>query len=99
MVQKSKSFLPHPDFNKELNKEALKPYMTFQYSPLNGETFFKDVYRLPEGHYYTYKDGKIDIQQYWDADFETKETHSRQEWIEKSTKPFKLLLKHIRSVM
>ncbi|RCN93983.1 asparagine synthase (glutamine-hydrolyzing), partial [Enterococcus faecium] len=78
-----KSFLPHPDFNKELNKEALKPYMTFQYSPLNGETFFKDVYRLPEGHYYTYKDGKIDIQQYWDADFETKETHSRQEWIEK----------------
>ena len=78
-----KSFLPHPDFNKELNKEALKPYMTFQYSPLNGETFFKDVYRLPEGHYYTYKDGKLDIQQYWDADFETKETHSRQEWIEK----------------
>lgn len=46
--------------------------MTFQYSPLNGETFFKDVYRLPEGHYYTYKDGKLDIQQYWDADFETK---------------------------
>lgn len=78
-----KSFLPHPDFNKELNKEALKPYMTFQYSPLNGETFFKGVYRLPEGHYYTYKDGKLDIQQYWDADFETKETHSRQEWIEK----------------
>ena len=32
---------------------------------------------------------KLDIQQYWDADFETKETHSRQEWIEKSTKPFK----------
>lgn len=83
MVQKSKVFLPHPDFNKELNKEALKPYMTFQYSPLNGETFFKGVYRLPEGHYYTYKDGKLDIQQYWDADFETKETHSRQEWIEK----------------
>src|SRR5699024_1127848 len=24
-----KSFLPHPDFNKVLNKEALKPYMTF----------------------------------------------------------------------
>lgn len=77
-----KSFLPHPDFNKELNREALKPYMTFQYSPLNGETFFKGVYRLPEGHYFTYKDGHMDIQQYWDANFEEKGTQSRQEWID-----------------
>ncbi len=50
---------------------------------MNGENFFKGVYRLPEVHYYTYKDGKLDIQQYWDADFETIETHSRHEWIEK----------------
>jgi asparagine synthase (glutamine-hydrolysing) len=35
-----KSFLPHPNFVKELNEEALKPYLTFQYSVLN-ETFFK----------------------------------------------------------
>ena len=35
-----KSLLQHPDFVKELNKEALKPYMTFQY-PAIGETFFK----------------------------------------------------------
>lgn len=78
-----KSFLPHPDFDKQLNKEALKPYMTFQYSPLNGETFFKGVYRLPEGHYYTYKDGQLDIQQYWDADFTKKGDFSRDEWVNK----------------
>lgn len=63
-----KSFLVNPDFNKQLNKKALKPYMTFQYSALE-ETFFKDVYRIPEGHYYTYKDGKLEITKYWDADF------------------------------
>ena len=61
-----KSFLVHPDFKKELNKEALRPYMTFQYSALD-ETFFKNVYRIPEGHYFTYKDGQLDIKQYWDV--------------------------------
>src|SRR5699024_728189 len=63
-----KSFLKHPDFKKELNKKALKPYMTFQYSALE-ETFFKDVYRIPEGHYYIYKNGQLTIEKYWDAEF------------------------------
>lgn len=62
-----KSFLKHPNFVKELNKEALKPYMTFQYSALD-ETFFKNVYRIKEGHYFTYKDGDLKIEQYWDVD-------------------------------
>lgn len=60
-----KSFLQHPDFKKELNKQALKPYMTFQYSALN-ETFFKGVYKLQEGHYFIYRDGVMDIHQYFD---------------------------------
>ncbi len=78
-----KSFLPHPDFTKELNKAALKPYLTFQYSPLNGETFFKGVHRLPEGHYYTYKDGVLTIKEYWDANYNQKENLSREEWVDK----------------
>src|SRR5574344_2343513 len=45
-----KSFLAHPDFKKELNKEALKPYLTFQFSALE-ETFFKNVFKLRPGHY------------------------------------------------
>ncbi|HJF19808.1 MAG TPA: asparagine synthase (glutamine-hydrolyzing) [Enterococcus columbae] len=61
-----KSFLKHPDFVKELNKEALKPYLTFQYSALD-ETFFKGVYRIKEGHYFTYHQGELKIEQYWDV--------------------------------
>lgn len=64
-----KSFLDHPNFKKELNKEALKPYMTFQYN-VTQETFFKGVFRLPEAHYFTYKDGKFEMKQYWDEDFD-----------------------------
>lgn len=35
-----KSFLKQPAFKKELNKDAIKPYLTFQYSVLD-ETFLK----------------------------------------------------------
>ncbi|WP_404451348.1 asparagine synthase (glutamine-hydrolyzing) [Virgibacillus necropolis] len=63
-----KSFLPHPHFNKVLNEEALKPYLTFQYSVLN-ETFFKGVYKLPAAHYMTYENGNIKIKRYWTPEF------------------------------
>lgn len=64
-----KSFLKNPDFKKELNKEALKPYLTFQYSVLE-ETFFKDVYRLKPGHIIKYKDGKIKTKNYFNYTYE-----------------------------
>ncbi len=65
-----KSFLGHPNFKKELNEKALRPYLTFQFSGLN-ETFFKGVYKLKPGHYYTYKNGKMNIVEYYDTKYET----------------------------
>ncbi|WP_449538196.1 asparagine synthase (glutamine-hydrolyzing) [Ferdinandcohnia sp. Marseille-Q9671] len=67
-----KSFLKQPAFKKELNKDALKPYLTFQYSVLD-ETFFKGVYKLKPGHYMIYKKGNIDIKPYWKIDFNSKD--------------------------
>lgn len=63
-----KSFLDHPNFVKEVNKKALKPYLTFQYSVLD-ETFFKNTFRLKPGNYIKYKDGKIEIKQYFKAEY------------------------------
>jgi len=65
-----KSFLEHPGFKKELNRQALKPYLTFQYSVLD-ETFFKGVFKLPPAHRFTYqlKTCEMSIERYWDADF------------------------------
>ena len=51
-----KSFLKHPSFEKKLNRESLKSYLTFQYSVLD-ETFFENVYRLNPGHYFVYENG------------------------------------------
>ena len=44
-----KSILEYPKFKKEVNKEALESYLTFQYSVLP-ETFFKGVYKLMPSH-------------------------------------------------
>lgn len=67
-----KSFLKHPLFIKELNKEALKPYLSFQYSVLN-ETFFKGVFKLQPGHYMIIKHGKSELHQYYDMNFSPEE--------------------------
>lgn len=64
----AKSFLPHPDFKKELNPEALKLYLTFQYSALN-ESFFKGVYRLLPGHYFIHRDGETEFFSYHTISF------------------------------
>ena len=64
-----KSFLPNPNFKKELNTEALKTYLTFQYSALD-ETFFKNVYRLKPGHYFKYKNGQIAINSFFEYTYE-----------------------------
>lgn len=75
-----KSFLKHPSFNKELNKDALKPYLTFQYSVLD-ETFFKGVYKLLPGHYMIYNKGEVEIKPFWNIDFNEKE-YSLKTYIE-----------------
>ena len=65
-----KSFLDHPDFKKELNTQALKPYLTFQYNALE-ETFFKGVFRLPQAHRFIFQleTKEMNLERYWDADF------------------------------
>lgn len=74
-----KSFLIHPDFQKELNTKALEYYLTFQYSALE-ETFFKNVYKLMPGHYLKYKDGNLEIKKYYEIKFEEDNTKTYEEW-------------------
>ncbi|MEG1381610.1 MAG: asparagine synthase (glutamine-hydrolyzing) [Ruthenibacterium sp.] len=63
-----KSFLDHPKFVKAINENALRPYLTLQYSATD-ETFFKGVYKLPAAHYFTYENGKMTVKRYWDCKF------------------------------
>lgn len=63
-----KSFLHHPNFKKELNKDALKTYLMYQYS-VPTDSFFVNVHKLNPGHCFIYKDGKINIREYFKIDY------------------------------
>lgn len=63
-----KSFLEHPKFEKEFRREALAEYLAFQFVPTS-ETFFKGVYCLNPGHYFTYQNGSLQITRYYEPDF------------------------------
>ncbi|MEG1146776.1 MAG: asparagine synthase (glutamine-hydrolyzing) [Bacilli bacterium] len=65
-----KSFLVHPNFKKEINEEALRPYLTFQFPAIN-ETFFKGVFKLKPGHNIKIKNNKIEVKKYYQINFES----------------------------
>ena len=64
-----KAFLDNEEFVKELNRDLIPAYLSFNYSPLN-DTFAKDVYKLEPGYYFVYKDGKLDLNRYFDLTFD-----------------------------
>lgn len=74
-----KSFLGHPKFKKELNRDMLEQYLTFQYS-VGSDTFFKNVYKLMPGHYFKYKNGKLDIKRYYEIKFEPNNKRTLEDW-------------------
>lgn len=82
-----KSFLPHPDFKKELNQRALEHYLSFQYSP-GPETFFKDVYKLPPAHYFLWQNGEMSITRYWLPEFHAEEDKTLDYWVDEIEKVF-----------
>lgn len=63
-----KSFVEHPKFDKILNEEALGNYLSFQFVPTN-ETFFKGVFCVQPGHFFTYEEGRLEISRYFEPNF------------------------------
>lgn len=87
-----KSFLEHPKFIKELNKELLAPYLTFSFTPTT-ETFFKGVNRLNPGHSLTYKNGEIKIEEYYAYDFK-EQKRSYEEAVKEISEAMEDSVKH-----
>ncbi len=76
-----KSFLAHPEFQKELNADQLELYLSYQYSP--GEnTFFKGVKKLLPAHWLEWKDGSVTVQRYWEPSFTPDHSLTLGQWEE-----------------
>lgn len=79
-----KSFLPHPNFVKELDEKVLENYLSFQYSPTK-DSFFKGVKKLPPAHYLIYDDSGWNTYRYWEPHFR-EENLTLEEAVEKIDK-------------
>lgn len=80
-----KSIIEHPNVSKEVNLEALETYLTFQYFALE-ESFFKGIYKIPQGHYFIFKENKLEIKQYWEPDFQEEDDKSLDELLQEFEK-------------
>ncbi|WP_317855384.1 asparagine synthase (glutamine-hydrolyzing) [Chakrabartyella piscis] len=76
-----KSILEYPNFPREVNKNALENYLTFQYSVLP-ETFFKNVFRLMPAHCFTFKNGELNVRRYWEPKFEIDHNKSLEQFVD-----------------
>lgn len=75
-----KAMLEHPDITPEVNPDALRPYLSFQYSS-GEETFFRGIYKLLPAHTLTYRDGKITTERYWSVNFDPDENKPLDDFI------------------
>ena len=85
-----KAILEH-NIKREINLEALNHYFRLMYVPAP-LTMFKNIFKLPQGHYLKFRNGNIEIKKYWDIkDFTNLKTEGEiiekiQELIKKSVK-------------
>ncbi len=76
-----KSFLEHPNFEKRVNPNALRAYLSFQY-PAGNSTFFDGVSCLPQGHYCVYQDGNLRTECYFDTEFCPDESLTFEQYVD-----------------
>lgn len=82
-----KSFLSHPGFQKELREEKIPEYLSYEYLP-DEETIFKNVYKLPGAHCFTYQNGEMQIERYYRIKYHVEEDKSLEYWEQEITKEF-----------
>lgn len=64
-----KSLLVDSSVSRNINPRAIDRFFTYGYVPGN-ETLLEGVNKLDPGHYLTAHNGKINVRQYWDLNFE-----------------------------
>ena len=62
----------------ELDPTALADYLTLLWVP-DPKTAFRNIYKMPPGHYGWFQNGKLTTTQYWDLQFDPEEL-SEAEW-------------------
>ena len=70
-----KVLLANPSVKAELNLDALRQYLSFDYVPAP-HSIYKNIYKLPAAHLLILEKGEIRTRRYWNLTWEKKETKS-----------------------
>lgn len=82
-----KSFLSHPNFEKELDEDMIPLYLSYEYSP-DERTIFKNVFKLPGAHCFTYKNGELKVERYYKIEYKIEDDKLLEYWEDAITKEF-----------
>ena len=70
-----KVLLANPSVKVEINLDALRQYLSFDYVPAP-HSIYKNVYKLPAAHLLILEKGEVKTRRYWNLSWEKKETKS-----------------------
>jgi asparagine synthase (glutamine-hydrolyzing) len=76
-----KALLQHPEFQRDVDVDALSELFTFRFVP-SPKTLFRNVFRLPPGHRMLLSGDKISISRYWDHVPQFRQNWHEEELIE-----------------
>ena len=63
-----KVLLENPSVNSEINLNALRQYLSFDYVPAP-HSIYKNIYKLPAAHLLTVENGEVKTRRYWNLAF------------------------------
>lgn len=63
-----KVLLQNPAVKAEINIDALRQYLSFDYVPAPA-SIYKNIYKLPAAHLLTVENGEVNTQRYWNLSF------------------------------
>ena len=83
-----KAILQDKTFKREINDEAVADFFAFG-EILGNKTLFKNIEALTFASIFTYKDGKVSIEQYWDFKYAEDYDLSEEDFTDQLVKNFK----------
>jgi asparagine synthase (glutamine-hydrolysing) len=72
---------------RRVSTPALVEYFTFQ-NVFSDLTLFDGVHMLPAGHTLTVREGRVQVDQYWDLEFDPDDTVRESDWAERTRDAF-----------
>jgi asparagine synthase (glutamine-hydrolysing) len=76
-----KALLKYPDLDKTISYKALSDYLTLLYVP-SPETIFENIYKLPPAYILKFRDGDVNLRQYWELDYSKHRERKSEYYVE-----------------